>query len=73
MTSRIWIVFLTGVAGCNGDPIPGAPCPEVGGEFPPTACAYVEGRLSAAGTPLQEPDFESGTMVDTSRAELTLP
>jgi hypothetical protein len=52
MASRIWLAFLTSVAGCSSGPSSGVPCPEASGEFPPTGCAYVEGRLSAAGTPV---------------------
>lgn len=44
--------FLTILVACNGGPSSQAPCPEGSGEFPPTACAYVEGRLTAAGAPI---------------------
>ena len=37
-------------AACGG-PNSEAPCAEPSGEFPPTHCAYVEGRLTAAGAP----------------------
>jgi len=42
---------LTWVAAC-GDPGSEAPCPEAMGEFPPTHCAFVQGRLTAAGVPI---------------------
>jgi hypothetical protein len=40
------------LAACGSEPNAGAPCPEPTGEFPPTACAYVEGRLTAGGVPV---------------------
>jgi hypothetical protein len=52
MVRRYGLFFLISAAGCNSGPTSGAPCPEAGGEFPPTGCAYVEGRLTAAGTPV---------------------
>jgi len=55
MASRFAVVAvlgsLTWVAAC-GDPNSEAPCPEGAGEFPPTHCAFVQGRLTAAGVPL---------------------
>jgi hypothetical protein len=44
--------LLTLLTACGSDPNPAAPCPEPAGEFPPTACAYVQGRLTAAGAPI---------------------
>ena len=38
--------------GCGSEPSSTARCPEVGGEFPPTACAFVSGRLTAQGAPI---------------------
>jgi hypothetical protein len=43
---------VTFLAGCGSEPSPGAPCPEPSGEFPPTHCAFVIGRLTAGGTPV---------------------
>ena len=43
--------ILALAAACGG-PNSEAPCPEPQGEFPPTHCAYVEGRLTAAGAPI---------------------
>ncbi len=37
---------------CSGGPNSEGPCPEPAGEFPPTHCAYVTGRLTADGVPL---------------------
>ena len=42
--------MLALTAACS-DPNPAAPCPEASGEFPPSHCAYVTGRLTSAGTP----------------------
>ena len=39
-------------SGCGSDPEPAVPCPEASGEFPPTHCAYVQGRLTASGVPV---------------------
>lgn len=44
------LVLMVLTAGCS-DPNPAAPCPEASGEFPPSHCAYVTGRLTSAGTP----------------------
>jgi hypothetical protein len=55
MASRFPVVAvlgsLTWVAAC-GDPNSEAPCPEAMGEFPSTHCAFVQGRLTAAGVPI---------------------
>jgi hypothetical protein len=55
MASRFPVVAVLGslawVAAC-GDPNSEAPCPEAEGEFPPTHCAFVQGRLTAAGVPI---------------------
>jgi hypothetical protein len=70
---------LTILVACNGGPSSQAPCPEGSGEFPPTACAYVEGRLTAAGAPITGAGSvlmtfaPMGTIVDTTYVELTLP
>ena len=39
-------------AACGAEANSGAPCPEPSGEFPPTHCAYLEGRLTAADAPV---------------------
>jgi hypothetical protein len=39
-------------AACGGEPNSETPCPDPSGEFPPTHCAYVQGRLTAAGAPI---------------------
>lgn len=44
--------LLNWVAACGSDPNSGAPCPEVNGEFGPSHCAYVEGRIVRAGVPV---------------------
>ena len=55
MASLFPLVAVAGslgwVAAC-GDPNSEAPCPEARGEFPPTHCAFVQGRLTAAGVPV---------------------
>ena len=40
------------LSACSGGPNSGEPCPEPAGEFPPSHCAYVTGRVTAAGVPL---------------------
>jgi hypothetical protein len=45
-------VGVLALAAACGGPNSGAPCPEPRGEFPPTHCAYVVGRLTAAGAPV---------------------
>lgn len=56
MISRFRLIAVTSslfwVAGCGTDPNSGAPCPDVNGEFGPTHCAYVEGRVTRAGVPV---------------------
>jgi hypothetical protein len=56
MAHRFALPVLLGIlgatTGCGSEPNSGAPCPEPGGEFPPTHCAYVEGRLTDAGAPV---------------------
>lgn len=45
-----YLVLIGGLACGNGaGPELEAPCPAPQGEFPPTDCAYVEGRLSLSG------------------------
>lgn len=46
------LATLASTAGCGGEPSSGAPCPEPTGEFPPSHCAYVQGRLTSAGAPI---------------------
>jgi hypothetical protein len=46
---QCWLVCL---GACGSEPDPAVPCPEPTGEFPFTHCAYVEGRLTAGGTPV---------------------
>jgi hypothetical protein len=48
LNAQCWLVCL---AACGNDPDSAVPCPEPTGEFPPTHCAYVQGRLTAAGVP----------------------
>ena len=43
--------WLLSIGGCGNDDA-AAPCPEPNGEFPPTHCAYIQGRLTASGTPV---------------------
>jgi len=43
---------VVALAAACGGPNSEAPCAEPRGEFPPTHCAYVEGRLTAAGAPV---------------------
>jgi hypothetical protein len=45
------------------EPNSGAPCPEVKGEFPPTHCAYVLGRLTSAGAPMAGAGLRAGLFV----------
>jgi hypothetical protein len=56
MGSRLQLVaglgLLTWVAACGSDPSSGAPCPGGNGEFGPSHCAYVEGRITRAGVPV---------------------
>jgi hypothetical protein len=54
MSHRLGLPALLGIAALTacGGPNPEAPCEEPAGEFPPTHCAYVTGRLSVAGTAL---------------------
>ena len=40
------------ISGCGDNPEAAAPCPEPSGEFPPTHCAYIQGRLTASGVPV---------------------
>lgn len=50
---RLGVAFgVVGLAAACGGPNSEAPCAEPSGEFPPTHCAYVEGRLTAAGAPV---------------------
>jgi hypothetical protein len=42
------VAFAAACGGSNSE----APCAEPSGEFPPTHCAYVVGRLTAAGAPV---------------------
>jgi len=46
------VTIVTLLAACGSEPSSRAPCPEPSGEFPPTHCAFVTGRLTAAGTPV---------------------
>jgi hypothetical protein len=39
------------MTGCGNDDLV-VPCPQPNGEFPPTHCAFVQGRLTAAGVPV---------------------
>jgi hypothetical protein len=49
---RFPVAVFALVTACSSEPSSSAPCPEPTGEFPPTHCAYVAGRLTAAGVPL---------------------
>jgi hypothetical protein len=49
---QLAITAVALLTACGGEPNPAAPCPEPTGEFPPTACAYLEGRLTAGGVPI---------------------
>jgi hypothetical protein len=49
---RVLVATVILLAGCGSEPNSGAPCPEPSGEFPPTHCAFVTGRLTAGGTPM---------------------
>ena len=44
--------MLATAAGCGSEANSDAPCPEPSGEFPPSHCAYVQGRLTSAGAPV---------------------
>jgi hypothetical protein len=44
--------ILAATTGCGSESNSGAPCPEPSGEFPPSHCAYVQGRLTSAGAPI---------------------
>jgi hypothetical protein len=46
-----WLIWITACGG-SSEPAQATPCPEANGEFPPTHCAYVQGRLTGAGVPL---------------------
>jgi hypothetical protein len=48
----VLVGILATTAACGSEQSSGAPCPEPSGEFPPTHCAYVLGRLTSAGTPI---------------------
>lgn len=48
----VLIGILAMAAGCGSEQNSGAPCPEPNGEFPPSHCAYLEGRLTSAGAPV---------------------
>ena len=55
MSYRFRLRVLLGtlvLTACSGAPNSEAPCGEPVGEFPPTHCAYVTGRLTAEGVPL---------------------
>ena len=52
MRPQVLVAALTLVTACSSEPSSGAPCPEPSGEFPPTHCAFVTGRLTAAGVPI---------------------
>lgn len=49
---EVAIGMLALTAACNDPDSSTAPCPEAKGEFGPSHCAYVTGRLTAAGTPI---------------------
>src|SRR3954469_9138277 len=52
MRVRVLLASVPFLAGCGSEPNPGAPCPQPTGEFPPSHCAFVTGRVTAGGTPL---------------------
>jgi hypothetical protein len=43
--------WLLWISSCGDDSDAAAPCPEPNGEFPPTHCAYIQGRLTVSGVP----------------------
>jgi hypothetical protein len=49
---RVLVTIVILMAGCGSEPSSGVPCPQASGEFPPTHCAFVTGRLTAAGAPV---------------------
>ena len=51
---------VVAMAAACGEPDSEAPCPDAQGEFPPTHCAYVKGRLTAAAAPVAG----AGVLVD---------
>jgi hypothetical protein len=50
--SRVTLGMVALTAACGSEPNSEAPCPEPSGEFPPTHCAFVTGRLTSAGAPV---------------------
>jgi hypothetical protein len=50
-TGLYWLICIT-ACGSGNDPAQATPCPDPNGEFPPTHCAYVQGRLTTAGVPV---------------------
>jgi hypothetical protein len=65
MGYRLGFAIVLGTAAWMAacEPNSGAPCPEVRGEFPPTHCAYVTGRLTSNGTPMPGAGLRVGLFV----------
>jgi hypothetical protein len=58
--SLLGVVALTA---CGAGPNSEGPCPEAAGEFPPSHCAYVTGRLTAGGVPVAGAGFRVADFV----------
>ena len=67
MSYRLRLRVLLGtlaVTACSGQPNSEEPCPEPAGEFPPSHCAYVTGRLTADGVPVAGAELRVAVVVE---------